>query len=247
MADLGGMVGDALGLGVTYKTPNGVIGGIWIDCTVRERHTLSAEVSTHQVEEGSDIADHVRAMPRPVTLECVISNKPVRLPESHASGARAVTTKIDVPPAPAKLPFGLGDAAVRVGPFGELAIKEPRQASVLTFDPPFNRVDDIWRELDLMQEEGRLISVHTSLVDYSSMVIEDVDAPRDVSTFASLRFTITLRQIKTVSSKLGAAVDIPRASPVRAKGKKPAKDATGTPEAVQSSALHAILEGAGAF
>jgi hypothetical protein len=226
---------------------HGVIGGIWIDCTVRERHTMSSEVSTHPVEEGSDIADHVRALPRSVTLECVISNKPTELPKSHAGGAEKREKKIDAGKVPEKIPFGLGDAAVRVGPFGEIAIKEQRQATVTSFEPPFDRVDDIWKELDAMREEGRLLSVYTSLGLYSNMVIEDVDAPRDVSTFASLRFTITFRKIIAVKSGVGAAVDVPRAASTVAKGKQPAIDASGTPEAEEASTLHKLGSSAGAF
>jgi hypothetical protein len=249
--DVKGLFQDEPGLALLTNSgesrKHGVIGGIWIDCTVRERHSMAAEISTHPVEQGSDIADHVRALPRSVALECVISNKPTELPKSHAAGARAISLKIDTPPVPEKLPFGLGDAAVRVGPFGELAIKEARQATVTSFEPPFNRVDDIWKELDAMREEGRLLTVHTSLGIYDDMVIEDVDVPRDVSTFASLRFTITLRKIRTVASEVGAAVDIPRAAKTVAKGKQPAADAAGTAEAQEASTLHKLGSGAGAF
>jgi hypothetical protein len=248
MPDFGKMAGDALGLGVTYKTPNGVIGGIWIDCTVRERHGMSAEVSEHPVEDGADIADHIRRRPNALTLECVISNTPVIAPESHADGAAEITVKVPVPPAPVKLPFGLGDAAVRVGPFGELAIKEGRDATVKSFDPAFDRVQTVWAELDAMMTEGRVVTVHTSLTDYVDMAIEDVDAPRSVETFKSLRFTISFKQIRTVKSEKSTALvpSKPGASSLVSKGKQAAKPAAG-PEPQRASALHGILEAAGAF
>lgn len=248
MADFGQIAGQAVGLGVTYATGNGVIGGIWIDCTVKERHRLMSEISDHPVEDGPDVSDHVRPMPRSVTLDCVISNTPLAVPQSHADGARMIDRKIRLPPQPAKLPLGLGEASIRVGPLGQLAIKETREATVKTFDPPFDRVQAVWQELDAMHAEGRVVSVHTTLGDYHDMAIEDVDVPRDVTTFASLRFTITLRQIRRVeSARLAAAAvpSMPRAAAGVSRGKQSAKEVdSDAPEPARASALHRALFGA---
>jgi len=250
MPDLAALAGDALGLGVTFKSKNAHIGGVWIDCTVSERHRFTAEVTTHPVESGSEVTDHVVAQPDEITLDCVISNKPVRPPESHANGTRPVITTVEVPPVNAKLPFGLGEAAVRVGPLGELAIKESREASVLGFDPDFDRVKDCFNELLAIKEQGRLVTVHTSLIDYSDMVITDLDVPADVTTFTSLRFQVSLRHVRIVQREVNeSSLGSPASSEARAekqvsKGKQTTKE---PPVEVEQSALHALGEAGGLF
>ncbi len=60
---------------------------IWLDVSVREAHGLSADVTEHPVESGADVADHIRPKQRTVTIEGVISNTPIDVPQSHMDGA----------------------------------------------------------------------------------------------------------------------------------------------------------------
>jgi hypothetical protein len=53
------------------------IGNVIIDATVSETHSLSATLTSHPVEVGTDITDHVKASPRKVSLEGLVSNTPV--------------------------------------------------------------------------------------------------------------------------------------------------------------------------
>lgn len=68
---------------------NLTIGTIWIDVSIRETHSLSAEVTEHPVEDGVNITDHVRPQPRVIQLEGMVTNHPTELPLSHAGGVRA--------------------------------------------------------------------------------------------------------------------------------------------------------------
>jgi len=63
------------------------IGGIWIDCSVREAHSLTGTCTKHAVEEGADVTDHVRVMPDSLQLEGIVTNTPIEQPYSHTSGA----------------------------------------------------------------------------------------------------------------------------------------------------------------
>lgn len=86
---------------------NLTIGTIWIDVSLSETHTLTAEVSEHPVEDGSNISDNVRPAPRTVQLEGLVTNHPTELPLSHAGGVRATDDAgfIDVTTVPgARLP-----------------------------------------------------------------------------------------------------------------------------------------------
>lgn len=70
-------------------TANLTIGTIWIDVSISESHELSAEVTDHPVEDGSNISDNVRPAPRVVQLEGLVTNHPTEMPLSHVGGARA--------------------------------------------------------------------------------------------------------------------------------------------------------------
>lgn len=47
-----------------------------IDATENERHSARADVTTHAVERGADIADHVRPSLRELSLDCAITSDP---------------------------------------------------------------------------------------------------------------------------------------------------------------------------
>jgi hypothetical protein len=64
------------------------IGDVWIDVSVRESHEVTADVTRHPVEEGTDISDHIRPEPRTISIEGLVTNHPLELPLSHAGTAR---------------------------------------------------------------------------------------------------------------------------------------------------------------
>jgi hypothetical protein len=72
------------------------IGDIWIDVSVHETHSVGAEVSEHPVEAGANIADHIRPLPRAITIEGMVTNFPIELPRSHAGAARVASTSIEI-------------------------------------------------------------------------------------------------------------------------------------------------------
>jgi hypothetical protein len=53
------------------------IGEIVLDAALEEAHTLQARATEHPVEIGSEVADHVHALPATLNLEGVISNTPL--------------------------------------------------------------------------------------------------------------------------------------------------------------------------
>lgn len=66
-----------------------VIGDIWIDVSLSETHGVSAEVTDHPVEEGANIADHIRPQPRTFSIQGLVTNTPIEVPGSHMGNARA--------------------------------------------------------------------------------------------------------------------------------------------------------------
>lgn len=112
---------------------NLTIGTIWIDVSISEKHQLSAEVSDHPVEDGSNISDNVRPQPRVVQIDGLVTNHPTEMPLSHVGGAQStddagfidVTTVpgVRIPPLSHEIegePAGLGfipgfDQALAIG------------------------------------------------------------------------------------------------------------------------------------
>jgi len=59
---------------------------IWIDCSIRESHGMSAQCTQFPVEDGPNVSDHVRTQPETLHLEGVVSNTPLDAPKSHTEG-----------------------------------------------------------------------------------------------------------------------------------------------------------------
>lgn len=60
-----------------FKGPT--IDGIQVDVSITEAHELTAEVTDHAVEVGSDISDHKRRMPATYDIEGYVSDTPANL------------------------------------------------------------------------------------------------------------------------------------------------------------------------
>jgi hypothetical protein len=54
-----------------------LIAGFEVDAALSETHSFESEVTEHPVENGADIADHVRARPISVQIDCVVSDTPI--------------------------------------------------------------------------------------------------------------------------------------------------------------------------
>lgn len=62
---------------IYYVKRNARIGEITIDASVSETHTMTATVTTHPVERGSDITDNVYKNPDAISMTGVISDTPI--------------------------------------------------------------------------------------------------------------------------------------------------------------------------
>ena len=191
------------------------IGGIWVDAVLTEQHQLTNVVTSHPVEDGANIADHVRPEPDTVRMECLITNTPLRLPQSHAEGVSETTKDIETRGSPL---FG-----TRLGPFGEVAVPGPNaKATVRTFEPAFDRVQDVWQELRRMRDIGELVTIRTTLHNYANMVLQEVSVPRTAPR-NSMQFTVTAVQILTATSETALSQPDPavqRAKPSASAGRQ---------------------------
>ena len=54
---------------------------VLLDASVSEVHTSSANITSHPVERGANITDHVHRQPDTLTIQGIVSNTPTRFPQ----------------------------------------------------------------------------------------------------------------------------------------------------------------------
>jgi hypothetical protein len=65
------------GVNILFGRKAGKIGELQLDVTVSEQHEYENEVSIFPIEEGADIADHIKLMPESITLDGFVTNSPI--------------------------------------------------------------------------------------------------------------------------------------------------------------------------
>lgn len=81
----------SLGPDLTRGKPS--INVVQFDATLEEHHVSRAEVTSHAVERGADIVDHIRPLPQELTLTTVTTNTPtIFLATARGNGIDRVKT-----------------------------------------------------------------------------------------------------------------------------------------------------------
>src|SRR6266702_3660671 len=73
----------------TDDSGDNVTGSVVLDAAVNENHTVAADITRHQVEKGSDVTDHIRPLPRRLSVEGIVTNTPIVAPGKPTSGITA--------------------------------------------------------------------------------------------------------------------------------------------------------------
>jgi hypothetical protein len=180
-----------------------------IDATLSYAETLTAQATEHPVEDGTVVSDQVLAKPKTLRLEGIITATPVEK-------------------------YGLGSFR------NDLLTLEG--AAENSSPDPF-RAHDAQQILRAIHAAKLPIVVGTGLGDpatlpsdlHNDMVIETLEFPRDDKTGDAVRFTATLKEIRTVSS---ATVPLP-------KGPKPGQKSRGkqAPAVVDPRTLPPVPDG----
>ena len=154
----------------------------------------SSEVTTHPVEAGANIADHVRVKPLQIKLEVLVTNSPIAdLPDGSRQG-KVVSTTLSYP---TTLAASYGPKTLNSYQFG---------------GPNSDYVNDTYTKLWYLHDSHQLLSVTTPIKLYGNLVITDVKFLRDEQNSGDAgRFSIDLEQITIVSSDLVDTAVIPQA------------------------------------
>lgn len=169
---------------------------ITMHATVNETHTLSNAITDHPVESGANISDHSRPEPEVVALECRISNTPL------TPGQRAQAVKA-----------------------GEFTVQSTGGAAVGAIGATEGYAYQQWRKLRDLRDAGTLVTVSTTMGDYTSMAIQSITVPRNAKNYDAVAFSITFKKVRIVQNKLTRSVVAkdPRAQKKKSAGAKTPK------------------------
>lgn len=193
---------------------------ISIDATTREVHSMANEVTSHAVEIGANLSDHIRPEADVLTIDGVISNAPHYLPADHVGNAVAVNQQITAELAATDSTGVVTGASPRLGRFVNLPganlvpVGPPARASVgsrteartlsatvTAFSEEFDRVREIFEELASLRTLGTLLRVITSLNEYDNMAIQSLEATRQGGQYDNLTFSLTVKRVKFGETK----------------------------------------------
>lgn len=181
---------------------------IKIDATRAEEHVLSSKATSHEVEDGSDISDHVIKNGRSLTINGVISDHPINLLAAASGNIAGIVGNITEG-------FTRGIVTGATSKLGSTLLSKNQGK------PSKNAMD----MLDYIYEGNIPLTIITGLKTYTNMMMEKLNVPRQVRTVNALEFSASFREIRIVGSEI---VDIPAAVtsnegniPEKKEGKKP--------------------------
>lgn len=183
---------------------------IAFDAITTETHTSTAQVTTHPVEEGSNIADGVYLDPKRLSVEAFVTNAPLTTPGSHTRGAKAVVQN-------GVLQFD-SEMDRPCDVYNELADAMDAK-SVFTVDTAIKRYTDM---------------VITSMTTPREAGNARWDAASRTTWVGKLTFTIEMQQVRVATSKTGNVQRRPQAGTAKAKVNKGAQGKT---EATEKESL----------
>jgi hypothetical protein len=149
-------------------------GVLLLDAILSEGHSLSNTVTKYPVETGATITDHILNAPRQLTLECLVTNSPLR--------------------ARNKKPVDLG---VNSDDFLKTSGKNPQAAA----KPANNYAQQAFKALEAMHAARQPVTVVTRMKTYRNMAIDSLSIPRSAATGDALQFTLNLTEITQVPVK----------------------------------------------
>ncbi len=173
------------------------------DCVTSEVTEHTAEVTEHPVEEGSDVADHVRNKNDEISLEIFVSNTPVSdvngLYNGQVAGLELKVPRYERPLSPT--PGSLMTAGINA--IGNL-LNPPAALSaiVLQFPEKFNNVAFILGTLLDYKERAVLGKVITPHRTYPNVVITRVGMSRTGATGDGAPLNVEFKTIRIVEAKL---------------------------------------------
>ncbi len=220
---------------------------LYFDVTREESQEFETKATEHPVEDGSNVADHVKRELTKVSIRVFVSNSPIDDVNSRGASMRSTPLKFDkyTPPLPLN-PAGAVTSLVKsgIGAIGAALFGGPSElaATVLTFPQDFDAVEETLGILENLRDTVQLVDVVTPKRLHEAMFLEKIHMSRNAGTGDGAEFDLDFRELRKVRVSLVGAPTIPkdvRGNVVKNKGAK-----APTPVKKESSA-HGALRLAG--
>ncbi len=169
-----------------------------LDAAVSETHDLSAIQSTHPIEDGSDITDHVRKELDVITMEVAISNTPIDTLTSP--NMQRTSVSLTLPPLKQLVSGASGKELGKVEST-DRSVGVTVVSSALRLDRPMEVYDEIY---EIMEKSIPVNIIGTRFGDFDGNIINNVSFP--VSNHSGILFTITFKELSVVVTE---TVDAP--------------------------------------
>lgn len=176
-------------------------GQLILDVCINEQHSITSEVTTHQVETGSDIADNIRPIPPDLQIEGMISNQPMQGITSYMFGITGSTQTIK---------RTIGGVSVSY--------------SVFKFDSQVERVKAVFGDIIDAIQGAATFDITTTLASYADMACVSFSVPRNANLGNVLRFTASFKHIRFVETQTVQA--LPAKVTKQHRGAKTGKEAS---------------------
>lgn len=180
-----------------------------IHATPSEEHSLFAKATSHEVEDGSNLSDHIINKGRKLVIEGIISDDSFSIAETGLTTAAGIV---------GNLFEGLASAVV-VGAGSKLA------NDLFSGGEQSKNVLGI---LEYLYEKKGTVQIITGLKSYTHMVMENLVIPRTPQNARSLTFKASFKEI--ILAQFGELVDIEpskeaeNAVAKKSEGTKPAEE-----------------------
>jgi len=161
-----------------------------LEATIKETHTMTTELTENPIEDGGYVTDHANIKPRELQIEAIITDNPISFQAAIIGNAAGLVGGI------------IGRAvknnyvqAIATGALASIVTK------IAKLSNPGSRTGDAMDKLIGAWEGATPISVTESLRQYQNMVITNMVFNRDKETANTLKFTVTLKEIRVVTGK----------------------------------------------
>lgn len=211
----------------TWQDDDGNAHVVPVDVVTNHSDDRTAEVTTHPIEKGANINDHIIQQPDTLSLEIAQTQSPFITPIqdgaafSAPNGFSAQNVKLNVQPNAFK-PGGLlfltrlaGSAIAAVGSaLGLTSPDAPPSVTVITADGPTDRIGDLHDALIKVKSEGRFCTVTFRGRIYPNYIVTKVGWKTQKNEVGLGRFTLELQSIHVVTTD---TADLPNPASLRLK------------------------------
>jgi len=201
----------------SWVTPEGLDKRIVFDTSDEEVPESSTTVTSHPIESGGNVNDHIIQNQTRIRLRATISNTPLHVPETQMRTATGETESVDLGSADRR---SLTEGAQAGGsgdptPAEYEDVTDRLSASVLKFSGEFDRVKDVYEELLLLQTSKQVFTLTTSLKVWENCTLQVLSAPRTAASGNAIEFPMDLVQLDFAESQ---TVEAP--APLQPRGRR---------------------------